>query len=153
MADFENVFKVLHVLSAMVWFGAGVYEAFASRHLFDHGDEVALAWAETGAEANGSVHGRAAVATLLFGILTVIAGPWSFAAAWIGIGFAGVVAGVVVGAVLIGRTDRALTASIGDVGIAAAATQTLVARRRLLVRIDVAILVLVVVAMVTKPGG
>lgn len=146
-------FKYLHVLSAIVWIGAGVYGLFLLSRLLAAGDEVAVAFLEAEEAAGNRVFAPAAMSTLLFGVLMVLSDDaLGFGTTFVVIGFIGILASLVIGAVLYSKASAALTQVLRTHGRAAPEVATLRRRVQLLGLLDLGTLGVVVWAMVYKPG-
>lgn len=153
MADFYELFKWLHVLSAMVWFGGGVFTQYVAARLLKADKPVAVSYAETAVAAGNGYFAKAAVSTLIFGVLTVIAGDLSFGEAWIGIGFAGIFISIFTGAVLIGKATEAVLEATQTQGVESPDAVAARAKLRMISAIDSVVLIVVIAAMVFKPGA
>ena len=139
----------LHIASAITWLGAGLYVQFiASRAQRARDfDNLARIAREVGAASNAYFI-PASLATLLFGILTTIDGPWSFGDLWILIGLAGWAATFATGTFFLGPSGKRI-AELLQSDRAAAVNEI---RRVLLIsRIDLVVLYTVVADMVLKP--
>jgi len=147
-----NLFKLLHIVAAMVWVGGTLALVVINSRLSRSQNRAAMEGMAQQADFYGRmVLGPAAGITLIAGILTAVLGHIRFNAIWIIWGVAGLAASLVLGAVFIRRTNVEISK------LAAAATgdqQQLVAlRRRLgtLYLINLVLLLSVVSAMVFKP--
>ena len=148
-----NVFQFLHVSAAIIWLGSG-FGLVALNAVMTKGDRTTAMAVGRHMETLGPrLFGPAAMGTLLFGILTVLAADSiSFGDPWIGIGFAGVALSLVIVGLSNGvnkRLVQAMEAHGPDSPEAASAA----GRARLLNYVDLALLFIVVWAMVTKPGA
>lgn len=151
-----DLFKFLHVLGAMVWIGAGITFLILNTRLARARDAAGItALASQGEWFGKAVFSTSAMVTLVAGIVTVLVsdGQWSFADAWISVGFVGVALSIVFGAVLSQRAARDLEAVAASDGATSPAAAAIQRRLNLLGTIDVVILVSVVAAMVWKPGS
>jgi hypothetical protein len=87
---------------------------------------------------------------LVFGVLLVIEGPWSFDTTWVILGLVGYAFSFLVGILYLspesGRIEKALTAG------ALTEAQARIARITLVSRIELLVLFVVAVDMTTKPG-
>ena len=151
----ETLLKTIHVLAAIAWGGGGLIRQVLFARVRASGDESRL----TGFLEEDTFLGRAYYN--VFGILTLVAGVWlvlitnwEFSQAWISIGFAGIIVGVVFGAALYPRQIRpALEALQGGTAATAEAVAGPLGRLVTLTRIELIVLVVVVWAMVAKPGA
>jgi uncharacterized membrane protein len=163
--------KFVHVMAAIVWIGSGVALLTVTAGMIRARDYAGVVALGRQSEKLGTrLFAPSALVTLLAGIAMVLVGGLSFTSTWIVIGFVGVAASIVFGAVLGERAQaqllRALVpatgegastprAALGDTParpVVDAAVDA--ARRRLLAVscIDLAILTAVVWVMVAKPG-
>lgn len=146
--------KLIHIVSAIVWVGAAftflVMDMRAARAR-DHDTQRVLL--DNGEAFGKTVFGPAAIVTLLAGVGMVLVGDLSFGAPWIGIGFAGIASSIVIGAVPVQRAVKELRARVAAAGFGDPGAQAVARRLTLLTQIDFAVLLVVVWAMVTKPGA
>ena len=149
-----TTFKFLHVASAIVWIGSGVGIVALFGVMYSAGDRATELAAGPHVEKLGQrLFGPAAMSTLLFGILAVIANDSiSFNDTWIVIGFGGVALSLVILAL-----DTPVTKQIGPAvaehGPDSEQVDGLLARTRLLNSVTLVLLFIVVWAMVAKPGA
>lgn len=145
--------QVIHVVAATVWVGGAVFHLFASAQLASAPPPVRVWWAELGDAAGRLFYMPAALVTLLAGIGTVVVGDLDWGEPFISIGFAGVVVSLGLGMGLIRPTalrlideargdtpDPSRLAALGD-------------RMRMLSTTNAVVLLVVVWAMVARPGG
>jgi uncharacterized membrane protein len=150
MIDLYSIIKALHVLSATVWVGGGLFgAALGLRAARSDSDEALFATMGQLAWCGGRIFVPAALATLASGLgMTWLGNLWLDA--WVLIGLCGVAATMVLGMAVEGPIlDRALRMHArGQTAVAARHV------RRVLVaaRFEVTLLVLVVVDMVLKPS-
>lgn len=166
--------KFVHVMASIVWIGSGVALLTLTAGMMRARDYAGVVALGSQSEKLGTrLFAPSALVTLLAGVAMVVVGGLSFASAWIVIGFVGVAASIVFGAVLGERAQtqlfQTLAPSTGEVAstpsgaavgepparpaIDDAAVDA--ARRRLVAVscIDLAILTVVVWVMVAKPGA
>jgi len=149
-----EVLKFVHVMAAIVWIGGATFHIYASTQLAGASSTVELRWAEVGEASGQHYYMPASVVTLLAGVGMVLATDTiGFGEAWILLGFAGIVASAVIGAVFIERASRdmavELQSDVPDPGELAG----LASRIRTLSLVDVSFLTVVVWAMVARPGA
>jgi uncharacterized membrane protein len=149
-----NTLQFLHVVAAIVWLGSGVGFFVLLTLISSSGDRGALLSVGQHMDTLGNrLFGPAAMATLLFGILTVLAGQGiSFADLWITIGFAGVAVSLALVAVR-APTAKRIGPAVQEHGPASAEVDALLAKARTINIIDIVLLLIVVWAMVVKPGA
>jgi uncharacterized membrane protein len=146
-----NLFKFLHVASAIVWLGGvssvTVLNMRLARSSADHATQATLA--RELAFLGRAVVGPAAGLTLVAGVVAAVVGSVDMAALWISWGFAGLIISMALGGTLIRRTTVSLETALAEGGGAEVAT--LRGRLTTLNLINLLILVSVVAAMVFKP--
>ena len=142
----------LHILAIATWFGSGlaitVLGARALTNPSAYGSFFVNAswWA-------GRAHPAAGVVLLLTGFGMVADADLDFDT-WLILGIVGIVAAMGIGGALIGRNADALSKSLEQGGAVLTEEQRPLANEVLLYsRIELAILVLVIVDMVAKPGA
>ena len=145
-----ELWKFLHVISAMVWVGGAVlFQILATRAAGtpDAGriGQIAI-WFGT------RVFMPASIIVLAVGIVMVLDGPWEFQDVWINVGMLGLIVAVIIGAGLITPTGRRIMQAMAERGPQDPTTQKLVRRQTILTRVNLVILVLMVFDMVVKPG-
>ncbi len=152
MNRFE-IFKFFHVLSAVVWIGAGVSLTVLSMRLRAAGERATIIAVGGQTESLGKMlFMPAALGTLLFGVLMVATDPrFAFSDLWILIGFAAVAASFVVGVVMLTPADKKLAALVTEHGVDHPDVDNQLVKILRLSGVDVLILVIAVWAMVAKP--
>lgn len=142
----------LHILAIATWFGSNAAITVISMRALKTGPEtfgtfmVPVGWWASRA------HPTAGVVLLLTGFAMVADADWSFDA-WLILGVAGLVAAMGIGGALIGQTAGRLTEQLERGTITAEELSDGGAKLLLYTRIELAILVLVIVDMVAKPGA
>lgn len=145
---FETL-KFIHVLAAIVWVGGGIVSAILSYRMRYAAPEHRLGFARDMAVVGDRIYGSAAGIALIAGIWMVIDEPaFGFGQAWIIIGLAGFALSSAIGVGFFGPATKALIADLEAGGSGDAAR----ARIQLGSYADLAILIVVVWAMVVKPG-
>lgn len=165
--------KFIHVMAAIVWIGSGVALLTVTAGMVRARDYAGVAaLGRQSAKLGTRLFAPSALVTLVAGVAMVIVGRLSFASAWIIVGFVGVAASFVFGAVFGERAQARLREVLAPASVDVAPDGTAVvddvavddvtidegavhaARRRLMTvsAIDLAILTVVVWAMVAKPG-
>jgi uncharacterized membrane protein len=150
MTEYE-LYLTVHVVAAIAWLGSNLCVqllAFRAQRTGDPSRQQRVAddaeWLATRLFIPSSL------TVLVFGVLLVIEGPWSFDTTWVILGLVGYAFSFLVGILYLspesGRIDRALAAG------AMTEAQARIARITLVSRIELLVLFLVVVDMTTKPG-
>jgi uncharacterized membrane protein len=144
----------LHVSSAIVWLGAGLLMAVFELRASRSGDPAELG--RLGAD-NEWLAPRlfipAALATLLFGILAVADGPWTFGLLWVDLGLAGFAITFLAGIGIIKPTSEQLKAVMQQEGPGSPRAARLAHRLTLVSRLDLVVLFAVVAVMASKPAS
>jgi hypothetical protein len=142
----------VHILAAALFFGSGVattmmgYRALASDP--PSFGPVALTagwWA-------GRAHPAAGGVILIAGILMVLDADISFGETWVSIALAGWVIMMAIGGAAVGRTSTQLVEAIEQRGGYSEELRPLASRLLLFARIETAVIALIVLDMVVKPG-
>jgi len=145
----SGILKLIHIVFATVWVGGLAIVVMFSMRAARSEAAMRVEFARQSLVA-GRVFPISAVVALLAGVWLVIReAAWGFDQAWISIGFTGILLGAVLGPAFYGPQTKVLIAEIeaGDPGADARS------RRIRMVSIVEAIVLLVVVwAMVYKPG-
>jgi uncharacterized membrane protein len=151
--DRFEILKLLHVLGAIVWVGAGSGLFLLGLRMRADGDREGLRSLGRSATALGqTLFAPAALVTLIAGVVMVATEPhFAFGDLWIIIGLTGVLASFVIGMGLAEPTDRRLAALLEDHEVDHPEVAATLARSFRLSTIDLAILMIVVWAMVAQP--
>ena len=145
-----EIYLLLHVVSVIVWLGGGIMvQLFAMRVLGANDDARLLGFARD-MEVVNRVFPIAGVSTLIWGVLMVIESPaWEFEQAWIVLGFLGIALGAILGSAVYGPRLRA---GIEQLANGDAAGRAAVQRIGRIAQFEIVFLLIVVWAMVAKPG-
>jgi uncharacterized membrane protein len=146
--------KLIHVLAAIVWVGGGIFVQIYATKLMREKQSLKLAgFARDIGELGMKVFMPAALTVVLSGIVIVIYTPlMDFTDAWIALGLIGAAATFLTGAFVIGPTSGKLGELAQERGPEDAEVQERIRRLFTISRIDQAVILLVVVDMVLKPG-
>jgi uncharacterized membrane protein len=158
LAYSQNVYdllKLVHVLAAIIWVGSGVYFQFQATRLRRAGDGSKLAAFALDVEFAGkALLGPASGIVLTFGILMVWYAPqWSLSDAWILIGLGGAIATGITGTFFLGPSAGRIGKVVQAEGLGSPNVAPLIARILTVSRIDQVVLLVVIWAMVFKPGS
>jgi uncharacterized membrane protein len=149
-AGFSGILKLIHIVFAILWVGGAVLLSIYGFRLMKAGAADKIAFSRMATTA-GNLFGAFAGVALVAGTWLVIREDalFGFDQAWIGIGFLGIIVGTVLGPAFYAPQTRALIGELEAGNPAAAARE----KRIGMVSMLEAILLLVVVwAMVYKPG-
>lgn len=145
---FETL-KFIHVLAAIVWVGGGIVSTILGVRMRRASTEHRLGFSRDMGFVGERVYGPAAGIALIAGIWMVIDEPaFGFGQAWIIIGLGGFLLSSIIGVAFFGPAAKALAADL-EAGRSNDALQARISRVSYL---DLAILLVVVWAMVVKPG-
>jgi uncharacterized membrane protein len=150
--NWYSAFKAAHVALAVVWVGGGVtimIHAIRAQNARDADGIVTVA--QQAAFMGEKVFAPVGLVTFLLGIAMMVNTSWGWGHFWIVAGLVGYAATFVVGVAVLSPLAKKVTASAAQNGPTHPETLALIDRVMLIARFDVAILVLVVVDMVTKP--
>ncbi len=149
MSKFE-VYKFLHVSLAIIWVGGGIFGAVLTERAKRADHDHKLGITRDMEFAATRVFNPSAILLTIFGILMVIESDvFEFEQAWIIMGIGGVVASAILGMGFLGPQATKLASELEGHHPGADARLSRISQVALL---DLAILVVVVWAMVAKPG-
>ena len=149
-----DVLQFLHVASAIIWIGSGVCLVALTGAMTKARDRATVMALNSYVEPLAPrLFGGAAMGTLIFGILTLLAGDgMSWGDPWIVIGLAGVAISMVIVQLSV-PVNKRLAAAAQEHGPDHADVTAALKTARLYNYIDLAVLFFVVWAMVVKPGS
>ena len=155
MDDLYEILKTFHVLAAVVWVGGGVTVQFFAFRARKSGDPARMAGFGQDAEWVGTrIFTPASLLVLILGIAMVVKEElWAFGDTWIIIGLGGVLFSALVGSLFLGPESGRLAKAMSERGPDSPEVQERMARLTLISRIELAVLLLVVVDMVVRPGS
>ena len=154
MSLYETL-NLIHVVAVIVWIGGSIMITLLLTRTRAERDTAAV----QGLLGQGDFVGRfvfnpAGIITLAAGIWMVIDGPWEFSEAWISIGFVGIASGALLGALYYPRQFRAAGAALeGGAALEDTTVVTPLNRLRTVAMAEMGLLLVVVWAMITKPGA
>jgi uncharacterized membrane protein len=152
LSNWYAVFKTVHVLLAVVWVGGGVLltilAVLADRRSDPH--EVATI-ARQAVFVGEKIFAPAGLVVFLMGVAMMLNTNWGWGKFWVVAGLIGYAATFVNGLAVLTPQAKRVSRLLDEQGAEAPETQAAIARILLIARIDVAVLLLVVVDMVTKP--
>ncbi len=146
----SEFYKFLHLLSAMVWVGGSVMTQVFGARIGRSGDQAQTLTFSKGAATATRVLSVAGLSTAVWGILLVAdVELFEFEQTWIVLGFGGVLVGALLGAMFFGPQIRKL---IGQLESGEDSADETIKRIVLVSALELVVLVVVVWAMVVKPG-
>jgi len=150
--NWYSLFKMIHVVLAVFWVGGGlllVTLAFRAQIANDSNEIVTIA--RQAAFVGERLFAPAGLVVFLMGIAMMINTNWGWGHFWVVFGLLGYVATFGIGIGVLSPLAKQIAASADEHGPTAPQTLALIDRLLLIARFDIAVLVLVVVDMVTKP--
>jgi uncharacterized membrane protein len=147
-----GVFKAIHVIAAVAWVGGGTLLTILAIVAERSSDPTQIAGvARQAATVGEKFFAPAGLVTLLMGIAMMINTSWGWGTFWIDAGLVGYAVSFLVGILVIAPRAKRLHATIEAHGPTHPDSITQVKAIMLIARFDVALLLLVVADMVTKP--
>jgi uncharacterized membrane protein len=146
------LFKAVHVLFAVIWVGGGVsimIHAIRAQNARD--PEGIVTVAKQAAFMGEKVFAPVGLVTFLMGIAMMINTDWGWGHFWIVVGLIGYASTFLVGVAVLSPMAKKIDQSAAQLGPTHPETLALIDRIMLIARLDVAVLMLVVLDMVTKP--
>ncbi|HEY6961852.1 MAG TPA: DUF2269 family protein [Gaiellaceae bacterium] len=150
--DWYAAFKALHVLFAVIWVGGGVsimIHAIRAQNAQD--PEGIVTVAKQAAFMGEKVFAPVGLVTFLLGIAMMINTSWGWGHFWIIAGLVGYASTFITGIAFLSPMAKKIDRSAEENGPTHPETLALIDRIMFVARIDVAVLMLVVLDMVTKP--
>jgi uncharacterized membrane protein len=150
--NWYSLFKAGHVLFAVIWVGGGVsimIHAIRAQRTYNPEDIVTIA--KQAAFMGEKVFAPVGLVTFLLGIAMMINTSWGWGHFWIIAGLIGYAATFIIGVAILSPLAKKIDQSAEDNGATHPETIALIERIMLIGRFDVAVLMLVVLDMVTKP--
>jgi uncharacterized membrane protein len=146
--------KLVHVLAAITWVGGAIFiQIYATRLMRQKEGLKLAAFAKDIGELGMKVFMPASLTVVIVGIVIVIYAPvLDFTDTWIALGLVGAAVTFLTGAFVIGPESGRVGALAQERGPEDPEVQRRIARIFKISRIDLAVIVLVVVDMVLKPG-
>jgi len=149
-----EVLKLIHVIAVIIWVGGAFMMIVLFALTARSGEEATvLGLAKTGESLGKAVFNPAGIITLAAGIWLVIEADYEFSEAWISLGFLGVILGAGLGMAFYPKALRRLQAGIGSGGLGGAESVAALKSMRTIQIAEFVFLVIVVWAMVVKPGA
>jgi uncharacterized membrane protein len=150
--NWYSVFKAVHVLFAVIWVGGGAsIMIHAIRAQSAHDPEGIVTVAKQAAFMGEKVFAPVGLVTFLMGIAMMINTSWGWGHFWIVAGLIGYASTFVVGIAFLSPMAKKIDRSAEENGPTHPETLALINRIMLVARFDIAVLMLVVLDMATKP--
>jgi uncharacterized membrane protein len=147
-----NVYKMIHVVAAVVWVGGGATLVVLALLTERENDPRALAALGEKVEFIATrVFIPSSLVVLLFGILMMMKGDLDWGQFWVVAGLVGFAATFLTGIAFLQPQTKKFDALVEDRGVDAPETQAALRKLLLVARFDVAMLLLVVADMTAKP--
>ena len=150
--DWYSLFKAIHVLFAVIWVGGGVtimIHAIRAQNARDPQGIVTVA--KQAAFMGEKVFAPVGLVTFLMGIAMMINTSWGWGHFWVILGLLGYASTFIVGLAVLSPLAKRIDHSAEEKGPTHPDTLALIDRIMLIARVDVAVLIIVVLDMVTKP--
>lgn len=149
-----NWIKTFHVLAAIVWVGGGIFIQIYVTRLKRANDQAKLmAFAKDVEKLGTTVFLPSSILVLILGIAMVWYSPqWEITQLWVILGLLGIANTIVVGAAFLGPEAGRIARVASERGPDDPEVVRRTGRLFAISRYDLAVLVLVVVDMVVKPG-
>jgi uncharacterized membrane protein len=150
--DWYALFKAIHVTFAVIWIGGGVLLTINGIRAQREDDPAkVVAVAQQAAFAGEKIFAPAGLVVLAMGIAMMLNTNWGWDKFWIVAGLIGYASTFVTGIAVLSPLAKKIEASAQANGPGHPTTLALVDRILLIARVDVALLLLVILDMVTKP--
>ncbi len=149
-----DTLKLVHIISVSVWIGGEIMLGILFERAQRSRDEGTLRGLLSQGDFIGkAVFNPAGIITLAAGVWLGIEGDYDFGEAWISIGFVGIAVGAILGMAFYPRVFNRGLAGIEAGGIDGSETQASLKSLRLVSTLELLVLLVVVWAMVFKPGA
>jgi uncharacterized membrane protein len=143
----------IHVLAAVVWVGGNISLHILGRRTLKRADPTEIvAFSNEINTVALRLYAPTSMILLIAGILLVNEAGYEFDQLWITIGFLGWIFSFLVGVGYYGRQDKKLQALVAAEGPSTEGAITNVRQALLVNQVELLILVVVIIAMTTKPG-
>jgi uncharacterized membrane protein len=150
--NWYSIFRVVHVVVAVFWVGGGLTLTVLGLRAESLDDPAEIATlARQAAFVGEKLFAPAGLIVLLMGIAMVINGHLGWGHFWVVAGLIGYAATFVTGIGVLSPLAKKVDALITEQGAESAAAQAAIRKILLVARVDVAVLLLVVADMTTKP--
>ena len=146
------LFKWIHVTFAVIWIGGGVLLTILGFKAQQSGDSAEIVTiARQAAFAGEKLFAPAGLIVFLMGIAMMINTDWGWGTFWIDAGLVGYAATFITGIGVLSPLAKQIQTLAKEKGPEAPETIAVINKILLIARVDVAVLLLVIADMVTKP--
>jgi uncharacterized membrane protein len=146
------LFRLVHVTLAVVWVGGGaLITVLALRADRARDADELTTIARQAAFAGEKIFAPAGGIVFLMGIAMMIHTDWGWGKFWVVVGLLGYVSTFTTGVAVLSPMAKRITGLVEEKGATAPETQAAIRKILLIARVDVAVLLLVIADMVTKP--
>jgi uncharacterized membrane protein len=151
-SNWYAIFKAIHVMFAVVWVGGGALLTLFAILAERSNDPAQIAGvARQAAFVGEKVFAPAGLVVFLMGVAMMINTDWGWGRFWIAAGLVGYASTFITGVAVLSPLGKKIHQSVQEKGPMHPETMALIRRIMLIARFDVAVLLLVVADMVTKP--
>jgi len=150
--NWYSLFKAVHVTFALLWVGGGLLLAILAllAERKDDPEEILIV-ARQAAFVGERIFAPAGLIVFVMGIAMMINTDWGWGEFWVIVGLVGYAATFVTGLGVLSPLAKKIAASAAEHGPTAPETLALIRKILLVARFDIAVLLIVVLDMVTKP--
>ncbi len=151
-SNWYSAFLSVHILFVVLWIGGGLFITIMAllAERANDGDQMAQI-AKMAAFAGQKIFAPAAIVVVVMGVAMVENADIGFNHFWIGFGLLGFLATFVIGVAVLAPRSKQVSELIQTKGVNDPETTAAISSILLIARADVAMLLLVIVDMVTKP--
>lgn len=144
---------LIHMVMAVIWIGGGtIMNILAFRVRRENDPDRLVAFGRDVEWISLRVFTPASIVLIIVGIWAASEGNWDFGDAWISIGLTGFALSFLAGILYFGPESGRIGKLVQAEGAASAAVQSRIGRLLFFTRIELVILLVVIWAMVAKPG-
>jgi uncharacterized membrane protein len=148
-----SAFKAIHVIGAVVWIGGGALLTILGMVAERKNDATELATvARQAATVGEKLFAPAGLVVVAMGISMMVNTDWGWGRFWVVAGLVGYAITFVTGVGVLAPLAKKVTALVEEKGPTDPETTAQIKKILLIARVDVAMLLLVVIDMVTKPS-
>jgi uncharacterized membrane protein len=148
-----SAFKTIHVIAAVIWIGGGALLTILGVAAERKNDPVELATiARQAATVGEKLFAPAGLVVVAMGIAMMVNTDWGWGRFWVIAGLVGYAITFVTGIAVLSPLAKKVTALVEEKGATDPETTAQIKKILIIARVDVALLLLVVVDMVSKPA-